>query len=1130
MYTIICSDGTVLYDSSNVENYMATEPRCTLELGQPGNLSFSLLPEHPAYDLVKNMETYLSAYRDSEEIFYGRVIDVKVSKITGLKQIECAGALSFLDDGELAPLNKDGETMTGTAFMQRCINAYNSDIGTDAKRNFTFGTASFSKAGTSSLYQINSYTKVLGAMESYLTNKYGGFLRFRRENGTKYIDWVGPRIVEDPSPIQLTENIIDQDNSISVNDFATRIRPVGKDGLKLSPETIEVQNGLTNKYGRIIKSVTFSGADTEAKLRSEANAYIEIMAKGLGGTVEIKCLDMHYMDGTRPYIGLGVVYTNIAGFEGENMCAAGLELNLANPAEDRVTLKNEHDLNTTSYQSMNQPAKTTGRGGRGGGGGGASGMFQNTWEHITETETTLTFHADLISAHGIRIEETAQEFERYAQTNDAAVERIQGSGVFQNSDAITQVVGNYSVYYYKVPASRLGEGSNPKRAGYYESSRSGIVATQEMVGSGIELFTSIDWDHPGTNGKITATRIDSANIVPGTTYYQFTKTSDETPSSGKNYYTRGLVVNSGSEIIQTEDGEEHNIYSEVVENGEIVGTMLDSALWVKRNDITAAVGEMEVVEGPGGTKTLVIKSGGGLKIERNGTEFGVYDSGNLSAGVLIQKINGQTTLKLSADVIDIDGLVSALTARSITVVGLNAATLTVNQGVYASTFNVGGAGGYNDIRDIFLNEIKLTESDGVYTLKQCRNGVETVVGTFSRATPTTTVTLSGRWSGRYFTVSANPSSGATPSSVSGIVYGHIVPVGGTTIYDSDNKNVKQDFIIYSEDGNGDAGDLLFRETVSISANLAWNAGHTQGGLDAGVVIDTENGEVRREVNTATKAVSISSTASISYNSNTHRYTATGTAKAGSSTIDSNSATSGVEAYADGIAAAGLSIDTEDGEIEIVGAGSLKRVSVSVTTPSITYNSTNHTYTVSATAKAGSTAMDSRTNVSDSQAYTDGVAYGESQFSSLSARPVLSSGGTAYYQAGSSTKYYNAGTSTVVGRGNTVSAREVLNTGGTLFYTTSTGIQVKSYGNREMYYKSGSSYVPAVGGTRTWYYVDSGGTQYYNRANGTRFGAKTTYYKGDGGTQTVQGSEVYVTPVSGTAVLLGSEETLYRKAT
>lgn len=94
---------------------------------------------------------------------------------------------------------------------------------------------------------------------------------------------------------------------------------------------------------------------------------------------------------------------------------------------------------------------------------------------------------------------------------------------------------------------------------------------------------------------------------------------------------------------------------------------------------------------------LVIKNAGGLYVERTsgGTtaQFGIWDRGNLTGGVMVTQINGQTTLKLQADVIDINGIVTALTAREITVSALNCTNNVIVSGrlsgtVWASSLKV----------------------------------------------------------------------------------------------------------------------------------------------------------------------------------------------------------------------------------------------------------------------------------------------------------------------------------------------------------------------------------------------------------------------------------------------------------
>ena len=87
---------------------------------------------------------------------------------------------------------------------------------------------------------------------------------------------------------------------------------------------------------------------------------------------------------------------------------------------------------------------------------------------------------------------------------------------------------------------------------------------------------------------------------------------------------------------------------------------------------------------------LVIKEGAGLYLERTEqgsvAKFGVWDQGNLTGGVMVQQINGQTgtVLTLSADVIDIQGIVDSLTAFDIEVNDLTANDIYVTTDLTAS--------------------------------------------------------------------------------------------------------------------------------------------------------------------------------------------------------------------------------------------------------------------------------------------------------------------------------------------------------------------------------------------------------------------------------------------------------------
>lgn len=96
-----------------------------------------------------------------------------------------------------------------------------------------------------------------------------------------------------------------------------------------------------------------------------------------------------------------------------------------------------------------------------------------------------------------------------------------------------------------------------------------------------------------------------------------------------------------------------------------VTTIEGSVLWQDREHITGVVGTLETdTDG-----NLIVKDGSGLFIERSGVKLGVYDSGNLTAGIMVSKLNdGTTTTKISANRIELSGYVtaselSALSAR-----------------------------------------------------------------------------------------------------------------------------------------------------------------------------------------------------------------------------------------------------------------------------------------------------------------------------------------------------------------------------------------------------------------------------------------------------------------------------------
>ena len=166
-------------------------PKMTRELNQPGSLDFTLVYGHDAFEDLEGMKDYVTVERDGDELFYGRVLDVEPAILNGQETVTCEGAMSFLNDGHLAPdpRNSSGyvhQTMTAEAFYRRVIAAYNAEINNDPRRAFSVGIVDHPRKAEERQYQITNYISAKEAIEQNILNNYGGFIRIRKTLGTNF--------------------------------------------------------------------------------------------------------------------------------------------------------------------------------------------------------------------------------------------------------------------------------------------------------------------------------------------------------------------------------------------------------------------------------------------------------------------------------------------------------------------------------------------------------------------------------------------------------------------------------------------------------------------------------------------------------------------------------------------------------------------------------------------------------------------------------------------------------------------------------------------------------------------------------------------------------------------------------
>ena len=118
------------------------------------------------------------------------------------------------------------------------------------------------------------------------------------------------------------------------------------------------------------------------------------------------------------------------------------------------------------------------------------------------------------------------------------------------------------------------------------------------------------------------------------------------------------------------------------------------------------------------TGKLVLKdsSGAGVYIERQGgsSSFGIWDKGNLTGGVMVQQINGQTAVKISGSSIDISSLALAINASS---VEINAERTTIENFLAANTVTIASlsVSNFTELHDVDCGNVDcsyLTTNNG----------------------------------------------------------------------------------------------------------------------------------------------------------------------------------------------------------------------------------------------------------------------------------------------------------------------------------------------------------------------------------------------------------------------------------
>ena len=659
----------VLLDTSSQTFEGVTSATYEGKLNEAGSFTFGIAMTHSLYETIEPLKTYVSVEEDGDEIFWGRVIMVRKSPLTGVKQVTCEGALAFLLDAELAP-DSDVQTKTVKDYFTFCVSAYNSAIGNDKARNLISGTVTVRKQNESVDFKNGSWTPIQSVIKSKLVDTRDGFLRIRKKEDSyeHYLDWVRQVGNENPQTIQITQNVINQTSTESGEDIFTYVRGLGKDNLSYGP--VRLSQDMETKYGKIIRTITFGDVESQSELQTKVEDYIDKLKNRISLSADISFVDMHYLDGTSPKVKLGDVFTNLSGYEGTKYTAASLTKDLLNPANDKMTPKTDKDLMPSITSSGANSGSATGSvSGRRSFSGGSSHWYK----HIHETEEDLALTArniEITAEENIRLlsarvdiqADNLSSLSGRVVTIEGKWTTFEGTGLYQNRQSIDAVAGKFMIdnsgtlllksgTQFKLDAN--GSSTNVGHLLVVDDNRGKTHDVGQLLAS---YAGSYSYQNDSELGAIVGRYQLDTTVDPANPWTEVTPASGAS-TDGINPQERGWWVKNS--------------------NGK----------YVRTTDTTVVSGRKYYI--PNSQTKVVFDTGAGYKIRENGSEWGIYTEGSLTAGIIVGKVNDDSTVQINANRIYLNG---NTIANRIEATDANFNNL-VSGSTKATTINVGALNG-----------------------------------------------------------------------------------------------------------------------------------------------------------------------------------------------------------------------------------------------------------------------------------------------------------------------------------------------------------------------------------------------------------------------------------------------------
>lgn len=305
MYRVYCNDSP-LYDLRD-ENLVLISPIVKIGENTAGSFEFSILPKHPHYEEVNELTSVITAYDGDEEIFCGRVVEI-TKDLYNRKKVICEGELAYFNDSIQRPAKYQGLTVRG--YLETLVNIHNQQVKNQGiDKTFKVGAVTV-QDNNDYVYKYTNWESTLEVIKTDLLNTYGGYLRIRKENGVRYIDYLADYPNTNTQVIEFGSNLLDFTHDMVASDIVTAVIPLGArledvtevEGLDAYLTIKDVNGGVdyvysqeaVKSYGWIFKTVKWDDVHVADNLLRKGKEYLsDIQFAQI--TLTVSAVDLHML-------------------------------------------------------------------------------------------------------------------------------------------------------------------------------------------------------------------------------------------------------------------------------------------------------------------------------------------------------------------------------------------------------------------------------------------------------------------------------------------------------------------------------------------------------------------------------------------------------------------------------------------------------------------------------------------------------------------------------------------------------------------------------------------------------------------------------------------------------------------